>query len=427
MRMATGVGLHIAADGCTAAIVTNDGEPQYIVREPVLHMSADGDATLGGDAPPGRSHTITGFVEAVGDPAGIPVDDGEAYRAEDLLATALFCLINLTAEHLSGATEFYATHPADWPEPQVRALREALDYLGLRSVVLLGEGELPEATASPLATGTRAEILAKGAAEAALVAVLETPAGAAPPDPTTAENATVDTVVMPAVPKSEPQAQAYSAAMPVADPALTVGSTALIGAGSATENPAAPASAGQEAASAQPTVAAEDTAKTEAAPKSRRAKTHRGRANHAKPDEANKRIPLLIAGAALLGLVLGGVGVALLAGADDPVPAQPGQDNRSEPVSVIPTTTVPVPPAPPPPPPAPAPTEEPAAPVTTTEPEPTTTTPPPTTEEPTTTTEEPTSTSPTTTSPTRTTTTRRYPWPTIPMPPGLEIPGTGYY
>src|SRR5690349_3854543 len=215
--MATGVGLRIAEDECVAAIVTSGGEtdetpePLYIARESVLHMSDDGDTALGGEAPPGHTHSITGFVRAVGDPAGITVDDGEAYRAEDLVATALFCLINLTAEHLNGPAEFYATHPGDWPAEHVRSLREALDYLGLRSVLLVSEGDLPSA-----GTGANGGSFAYDAARAALAAVLATPAGATPPDPSTAENSLLDTIVIPAVPAAQPQA--YSAAIPIAAP-----------------------------------------------------------------------------------------------------------------------------------------------------------------------------------------------------------------
>lgn len=212
--MATGVGLRIADDGCTAAVVTDGGDLHYVERDCVLHMSDDGDTVLGGEAPEGHSHSITGFVAKVGDPAGIPVDDGEAYRAEDLVATALFCLINLTTEHLSGAAEFYATHPGTWPAPLVQALREALDYLGLRSVVLVSEADLPAVdTAEP------GKAFAYDAARAALAAVLSTPAGAAPPDPGSAENSTVVTDVIPAVPAPQPTPQAYSAAMPAADAA----------------------------------------------------------------------------------------------------------------------------------------------------------------------------------------------------------------
>ncbi|MEV6252007.1 hypothetical protein AB0L97_01955 [Nocardia sp. NPDC051911] len=368
--MATGVGLRVADDECTAVIVTDgDEQPEYIVRESVLHMSEDGDAELGGPPPTEESHSISGFVAAVGDPAGIPVDDGEAYRAEDLVATALFCLINLAAEHLSGAAEFYATHPADWPAEQVRSLRDALDYLGLRSVLLVSEGELPSAQ-----TGADGRSFAHDAARGALAAVLATPAGATPPDPSTAENSTVDTIVIPAVPAADAQPQAYSAAMPIAEP-----------------------------------IAATETKQVEQQPQP------------AVPARQPKRTPLVIAGAAAIGLVLGGIVVAMLLrdGSETPVPPLP--DAKSEPTSVLPapppvvtttaTTTTE--------------TSEPPVVTETTTPEPTTPTPEPTTTTPPTTTP---TTTPTRTSTTRTITPTTNPFgqqlPQIPTIPGMGIPGS---
>ncbi|WP_174575659.1 hypothetical protein [Nocardia miyunensis] len=317
--MATGVGLRIADDECLAAIVTGAGgepgeeasEPYFVVRESVLHMSDDGDTALGGDPPAGPSHSITGFASAVGDPAGISVDDGEAYRAEDLLATALFCLIDLAAAQLSGPAEFYAVHPADWPAAQVLALRDALDYLGLRSVVLISEAILPDAR-----TGRE---IAAAAARGALTAVLSTPAGTTPPDPRPAENPLEATDVLPAIRAAEPVAQAYSAAIP-------------IDRSGAAEPPPAPA--------AEPTA-------TKLAP-----------AVLAPPDSGGRRTPLLIAAAATIGLLLGGIVVALLLSGGDSTPTVP--DARSDltptnqptrtphpPVTTrrVPVTIVPQPPA----------------------------------------------------------------------------------
>ncbi|WP_146098833.1 hypothetical protein, partial [Nocardia nova] len=302
--MATGVGLRIAEDECIAAIVTSGGEtdetpePLYIARESVLHMSDEGDTALGGEAPPGHTHSITGFVRSVGDPAGITVDDGEAYRAEDLVATAIFCLINLAAEHLSGPAEFYATHPGDWPAEYVRGLREALDYLGLRSVVLVSDADLP---ASEDSRGH-----ARDAARAALAAVLATPAGTTPPDPTGTENALVVTDVLPAVHAADGTVQAYSAAMPAAEPA-------------------------PEAEPAAMTVAATVAAPAEVPP--------------AEP-KRSRRTPLLIAAAAATaGLVLGGIAAALLLHDDaaTPVPTT-GVSGRAEAPTPPVTTTVAPPP-----------------------------------------------------------------------------------
>lgn len=414
--MATGVGLHIAEDRCTAAIVRDDGEPYFVLREPVLHMSDEGDAALGGEAPPGHNHTITGFVGAVGDPAGIAVDDGAAYRAEDLLATALFCLINLSAEYLSGPTEFFATHPARWPEQQIRALREALDYLGLRSVALVGEDEIPAATAGDSAAG-RARACAEGAARAALAAVLETPAGTTPPDPTTTENATLDTIIMPVIPDPATQAQAYSAVQPAVDPVPTALGTGV-------SNTAPPATVGTAA------LGTGTPAATVAAPVSTRSETSGRRSGRA--------VPIAVA-AALLGLLVGAVGVAaVLRGAADPGQATGDDPSLSSTIAPAPPTT-----SEPPAPVAPEPT---AIPETTVAPEPPATsestepsvTEPSATEPSATVTptgrplEPSTSDSPTTTDVTSTTpeptetTTSPLDYIPIPLPvPSIDFPGTG--
>ncbi|MEU4416794.1 hypothetical protein [Nocardia salmonicida] len=363
--MATGVGLRIADDECIAAVVTEDGTVQVIERASVLHMSDEGDAALGGPAPTGHAHSIAGFVRAIGDPAGVDVDGGEAYRAEDLLATAMFCLIDLTTEHLSGPAEFYATHPAGWSTEVVRGVREALDYLGLKSVALLGEDELPQ----PEHGADPGKTYANAAAQAALVAVLATPAGATPPDPIVTENATVATDVMPALEPPVVTAQAYSAALPV----TPLPTKAMA--------PVAPAPSAVPAATPA-----------------------------AKP--ARSRTPLLIAAAALIGLLLGGVAVSVLI--RDAETTQPPAISDARPETLTPTSA----PAPPPPP-----VVEPTTPppvTTTVEPEPTTTT-----EAPPTTTPEPTTAAPTTT-PSPTTSRPRSPFGTYPpgyLPAPLTIPG----
>uniref|UniRef100_UPI00245746A1 hypothetical protein n=1 Tax=Nocardia carnea TaxID=37328 RepID=UPI00245746A1 len=355
--MATGVGLHIAEHACTAAVVNDDGNPHFIVREPILHMSADGDAELGGaTAPPGYTQTITGFISAVGDPAGVAVDDGEAYRGEDLLATAMFCLINLTADHLDGPAEFYATHPAGWPAAQVFALRGALDYLGLGSVALIGEDELP-----PRPGGHSADEIgryfAESAGRAALAVVLATPAGATPPDPTTAENSFLDTVVMPKLGSGDTPAKAYSAVSPdpayptaaaadgyaepdpAADPEATYGGPSLgvLAAGLGVTSAAAGALPASDPGAPDPN---SRTPKSAATPPKGAARTPA-----AAERQGSQRTAVLIAVAAFAGLLIGALGVTafLRPGAAEPGPA---------PAPPPPTGETPAPP--PPPPPAPA-------------------------------------------------------------------------
>ncbi|MEU1985090.1 hypothetical protein [Nocardia sp. NPDC019395] len=374
--MATGVGLHIAEDACTAAIVSDDGDPHFVIREPILHMSEDGDAALGGlSAPPGYRHTITGFVSAVGDPAGVPVDDGEAYRGEDLLATAMFCLINLTAEHLNGPAEFYATHPGHWPAAQVFALRGALDYLGLGSVALIGENELP-----PRGGHSAEEIgryFAECAGRAALDVVLETPAGATPPDPTTAENSFLDTIVMPkpvtgdtpakaysavtpaATHPAPATAEAYSEADPAADPEATYGGPSLgvlaAGLGGSAAAGLLPA-AEPRTPDTSPPVTGTTAAATGGAPRT---------PAPASEPKGSRRTATLVATAALVGLVIGALGVTafLRTGAAEPGPVPS--------TTAVTETPVAPPPPVPPQPIAPPPAEPTYAPEPTYEPEPT--------------------------------------------------------
>ncbi|WP_330184383.1 hypothetical protein OHB26_12785 [Nocardia sp. NBC_01503] len=370
--MATGVGLRIADDESVVAVVTGDDATlpvHYIVRESILHMSDDGDAVLGGDAPGEDAHSISGFVAAVGDPAGMPVDEGEAYRAEDLMATAAFCLINLAADHLNGPAEFYATHPTGWPEANVRALREALDYLGLKSVVLVSERDLPQSD------GDTGKSFAYNAARAALAAVLATPAGLTPPDPDAGTaNAADVTDILPALATAEPPLQAYSAAIPTA---TTVDRTV----GPVTAE--------------QPIVRL---------PRQR----------------ANRGTYLIAAATALIGLLLGALGVAAVLRQDDSTPGPPRGEVANQPVA----TAGAAPPLPPPPPDssseAPPPSADSVDSQTTTV-APPTTTPPPTTEAPPTTTARPTPPPTTVTTPPY----YRYPpvptW-SLPTPPVFQDP-----
>ncbi|WP_157181869.1 hypothetical protein [Nocardia testacea] len=432
--MATGVGLHIAEYACTAAVVDDDGDPHFILRDPVLHMSEDGDAVLGGAvAPPGHTHTITGFVAAVGDPAGVVVDDGEAYRGEDLLATALFCLINLTAEHLNGPAEFYAAHPAGWTPGQVLALRGALDYLGLKSVALVGEDELPAGPAH-LTPADTSRYFAESAGRAALAVVLETPAGATPPDPSTAQNSALDTVVMPKLRDGDTPAKAYSALVPALDPEATYGgpSLAAIAAGLAPATGPRPAT-GPAAAPRPATGTAAAVSTATKGKKSAAGVTATG----GNRDHSPRRTAALVAAAAFGGLLIGALGVTAILRPGAAEPGEPATTSVTETPPPPPVLPQPVAPAPEIPSYTPEPTYEPE-PTFTEEPLPppppvtvTETTPAPTTAPSATTTEPsgPTLIEPTTETETTTTRTRPRIFP-FPVPfrtedPEMDLPDTG--
>ena len=142
--MATGLGLRIGTYESVAAVVTTgqESEPEYIVRKTVLHMTDDGDSYLGEAPADVETHAVSEFLARVGNPEGIVVDEGAGYRAEDLVATAMFCLINLASPNLTPPTEIYATYPEQWNTEAVDALRDALDYLGLRSLNIISEADV---------------------------------------------------------------------------------------------------------------------------------------------------------------------------------------------------------------------------------------------------------------------------------------------
>lgn len=64
--MATGLGLRIGTYESVAAVLSDHGvsqddeaTPEYIVRDTVLYMNADGESQLGGTAPDNTEHTVT--------------------------------------------------------------------------------------------------------------------------------------------------------------------------------------------------------------------------------------------------------------------------------------------------------------------------------------------------------------------------------
>ncbi|MFZ2173778.1 MAG: hypothetical protein WAW17_07025 [Rhodococcus sp. (in: high G+C Gram-positive bacteria)] len=150
--MSMGVGLRIGSVVSTAVVASNDpgsADPIVIVRDTVLHMCPDGTAILGGSPPRtvGDTHTLSGFLARVGDPAGVAVGDGSRYRAEDLVAGAMRCLLR-ECEPLpdhggrtGGAPDIIASYPTKWDSAAVSALRDALDYADLSYLSLVSDAE----------------------------------------------------------------------------------------------------------------------------------------------------------------------------------------------------------------------------------------------------------------------------------------------
>ncbi|MBH0118694.1 hypothetical protein ACWDUD_04225 [Rhodococcus sp. NPDC003382] len=145
--MSVGVGLRVGTTVSSVAVtsaVPGQPGPAPIERRSAVHLHQDGTATLGEIDPvldQGAS-SFTHFLEHVGNQAGIRAADGSLSRAEDLVATAMECLL-ADAAPLIGDREYtvVATHPTDWAPSTIAVLRNALDYVGLRHVSLVSDAE----------------------------------------------------------------------------------------------------------------------------------------------------------------------------------------------------------------------------------------------------------------------------------------------
>ena len=98
------------AIGATNLAGTGDGQ------RPVVHPAV---VTLE------RGHTLTGFVDRVGDPVPMVAQDGSRHRPEMLLTQALDGLAR-SAANAAPVSEIAVTVPAHWRPPVVDALRAAL-------------------------------------------------------------------------------------------------------------------------------------------------------------------------------------------------------------------------------------------------------------------------------------------------------------
>lgn len=158
--MTTGVGLTVG-DSVSTAVVTASGTDVRTIEHPsVLFTAPDGTVQLGD---PGTESTgaVRDFLARVGEPAGIEYA-GSLTRAEDLVATAMFCLYREASAGLSGTVKVTATHPSDWAPEIVTKLRESLDYMGLGEATLIPESVA--LAASPESPAHGAALLAAGLA-----------------------------------------------------------------------------------------------------------------------------------------------------------------------------------------------------------------------------------------------------------------------
>lgn len=145
--MSVGVGLRVGTIVSAVAVTSAEGirpDPEPVERLTRLHLHSDGTATLGVRDPGAADEcsSFSGFVDRVGEPAGVRAEDGVLSRAEDLVATAMECLLADAAPLVGDApATVAAAHPTAWSPATVAVLRNALDYVGLRHVTLISDAE----------------------------------------------------------------------------------------------------------------------------------------------------------------------------------------------------------------------------------------------------------------------------------------------
>ncbi|MFD6855917.1 hypothetical protein ACFWCF_01005 [Rhodococcus sp. NPDC060090] len=144
--MSVGVGLRVGTSVSSVAVTSSSPgrpDPEPIERRTAVHLHSDGTATLGEHhVVDGNTSSFTDFVDRLGRSNGVRANDGALSRAEDLVATAMECLIADAGTMIGNAHHtVVASHPTDWPPSTVALLRNALDYVGLRHVSLISDAE----------------------------------------------------------------------------------------------------------------------------------------------------------------------------------------------------------------------------------------------------------------------------------------------
>ena len=174
--MKWGVELAVGNKRSIAAIAKPDSEPVILERESVLHHAPDGTVQLGETAL--GSTGLRGFLDRVG------TDDTDNFsehmtRGEELVATAMYCLVKEVRTLTDQNLNISAVIPAGWSSDSVDALRGALDSMDLDGVELIPE---EKASAAWLADPDADDSAARGAA--ALAAPYSITSTCSEPEPT---------------------------------------------------------------------------------------------------------------------------------------------------------------------------------------------------------------------------------------------------
>lgn len=153
-----GVGLDVGNTYCTAAIASPGTEPVIIEHASVLHHAPDGTIRLG----EAETHSpgVRRFLDRITDNAAAPQ---QGTRGEELVATAMYCLMREIHEFTDQNVSVVAAIPPDFSPESVTALRTALDNMDLDYIELVPRAEAVDAF-DPNSGMKIGEISARGAA-----------------------------------------------------------------------------------------------------------------------------------------------------------------------------------------------------------------------------------------------------------------------
>lgn len=208
--MTTGVGLYVGQTQSVAVVSTPGSATRTIERATILAPGPDGAVELGTRT----EDSVEGFVARVGEPGGIRYAGADTC-AEDLLATAMFCLFRDVATDLHGDVDVVAAHPSGWPDEAVASLRESLDYMGLKHARLISAEVAVAASTESYATDEEIESSVSdsrpgwaAAHGGALIASGHAPAAIVPE---------LATDTFPVVPREAPTAYSQAVVLPMAE------------------------------------------------------------------------------------------------------------------------------------------------------------------------------------------------------------------
>ncbi|MDI9915091.1 hypothetical protein [Rhodococcus sp. IEGM 1379] len=159
-----GVGLYVGNTYCTAVIAAPDAAPVVIEHESVLHHAPDGTIQLGEVET--NSPGVRRFLDKVSSDSDTTTSTHRT-RGEDLVATAVYCLVQEVHEFTNQPLSVIAAIPPNFTPASVQLLRIALDNMDLDHVELIPQSDALGACDSDPYTST-GECAARGAAILAL-------------------------------------------------------------------------------------------------------------------------------------------------------------------------------------------------------------------------------------------------------------------